>query len=195
MTWVERRMVMTPSESSQADARLRLEVARVDELGAILALHHHGRRAAEGRLHVAPGDSPVGEQIAALVHERRARRERVLGVEHAGHRLVVDVHHLRRRSRLLLRLGGDQGHGLALMPHAVLGQHVQARPQRARRRSSGPGRPSRACCAGRRPRSARPPRPGMAWARCRVRPRMRADGYGERTTTACSIPGMAQSAA
>ena len=63
------------------DAGLGLEVRVVDELGLVAPLDD-GMRGGEGGGDVALFELPARDQVALLVHERRALLERGPGVRH-----------------------------------------------------------------------------------------------------------------
>jgi hypothetical protein len=101
--------------------------------------------AREGRLDIAIAqllvivfaviDEPVGG--IDIEHGRRAGLDRVLDVENMRHRLPVDPDRLDRVARLRLRLGDHGCHRLALVAHALGGQHrlvVDAEIEQAQKR-------------------------------------------------------------
>ena len=64
-----------------------------------------------------------GEIARRLVPDRRrAAGQRGRAVDHRGQRLVVDLDQLGRLARDLLAVGHDEGHRIADMAHAALGQ-------------------------------------------------------------------------
>jgi hypothetical protein len=103
-----------------------------------------------GRVGVAVADVDVAQDVAELVHVRRIRSERILHVRERRQRLVLDRDELRGPSRLLERLGGDDGHGLAGVADDLVRQHGLVRELQSEGARRGKvGRCEDACHAGR----------------------------------------------
>ena len=74
----------------------------------------HVRRCGQGGLDVAARVARRREQVVVLgIDARRARLERLGGVEHRGQRLVLDLDQLRRLARDARGFGGDSGEHVA----------------------------------------------------------------------------------
>ena len=118
-----------------------------------------------------------------------------LGVEDAGQVLVLDGHPARALLGRLLGLGGHERDGLPEEAHDLVREHLRPRPERPhRRRLAGhvaeedvvrdvPGGEDRS-----------EPRARASAALVSIRT-IRADGRGERTTFAWSMPPIAKSSA
>jgi hypothetical protein len=111
-----------PRGVDPADTGLGLEVGMLHSLGTVLALDDHVGRRQRGR-RVPAGDDPADQEVALVVHERRARFQSPLGVEDPRQVVVLDVDQLGRLLGDLRGDGGDQGDRLTLVAHAVGGEH------------------------------------------------------------------------
>ena len=102
---------------------LGLEEGVLDELGAEAVLDDDvGRR--EARLDVALADLVAGHPIVDALHDRRARRQRLGRVEHAGQRLELVVDQRASLGGARRGLGGDQREWLAVVAHPFVHQDL-----------------------------------------------------------------------
>ena len=77
----------------------------------------------EAPLRVALAHLDVLEEIAAIVDQGSVGSQSLLRGSHHRQRLVFHLDQLQRLLGDLLRLGGDQGDGVAHVAHLVVGQH------------------------------------------------------------------------
>ena len=105
--------VQTPVGQRAGEAGFRLEEQVLDALGRPCAADDV-RRGGEGGVDVAARVARRRQPIVMLgVDARRARLQRLGGVEHGGQRLVRDLDQLRRLAGDARRLGGDGGQHVA----------------------------------------------------------------------------------